>query len=169
MAKQNKRKPRPSWFQKQIERVGEEGLLRKQPIEIQREAFNIIRDITRGNITKRDFKYLFNTTVLANVKHAVYEKYIEQHVYQSTMACTMQIPNGMQILEINYKVDPMSFQKIYNTTQNLLTAYTVILQGIDAMIATMQYEYPSDEARELQYLQVYSSVQNQISRFKYII
>lgn len=165
MAKNMKRKPRPSWFQKQLDRVGEQALERKPAHEIQREAFNIVRDIARDNITPRDFKYLFNPTMLENVKQAVYEKYLEQLIYQTSMNFVLQHTNGMNI----YGMDPNNFQKVYNSTCNILTAYTSILQGLDAMISAIQLEYINSEARQNQYLQVYSSVQYQISRFRYII
>ena len=71
MAKPQKKKQRPSWFQRQIERDGEEFMLRKQPLDIQREAFNIVKDIMRGNITQKDLKYLFTLNILSNVKIAV--------------------------------------------------------------------------------------------------
>ena len=169
MAKQQKKKSRPSWFQKQIEKNGGDFLLRKQPLDIQREALNIVRDIARGNITKKDFEYLFTTKVLSNIKLAIYDKYIENHCYNSAISFSMQVPNGIQILETNYGVTGETIQKIYNSTKNLMTAYCVVLQGIDAMLAAIQYSYPDHNARDYSYMQVYSSAQYQISRFKFII
>lgn len=170
MAKpQQKRKARPSWFQKQIERDGEEFMLRKQPLDIQREAFNIVRDIMRGNITQKDLKYLFTLNILSNVKIAVYDKYIESHVYNSALTMAFQIPNGVQMLTTTYSVDDASLQKVYNNTKNQVQAYVAVLQSLDAMIAAIQATYPSDEQRQQVYLQVYSSVQYQLSRFKFII
>lgn len=170
MAKpQQKRKARPSWFQRQIERDGEEFMLRKQPLDIQREAFNIVRDIMRGNIIQKDLKYLFTLNILSNVKIAVYDKYIESHVYNSALTMAFQIPNGVQMLTTTYSVDDASLQKVYNNTKNQVQAYIAVLQSLDAMIATIQATYPSDEQRQQVYLQVYSSVQYQLSRFKFII
>lgn len=170
MAKpQQKRKARPSWFQKQIERDGEEFLLRKQPLDIQREAFNIIRDITRGNITHRDMKYLFNLNILSNVKIAVHTKYVETLVYYASMSLSLQVPNGVHLLVNNYGIDDASFQKVYNDTQNTLTAYGAVLTALDSMIMTVQGTYPNDEVKNTVYNQVYSSVQYQLSRFKFII
>ena len=170
MAKpQQKRKARPSWFQKQIERDGEQFMLRKQPLDIQREAFNIVRDIMRGNITQKDLKYLFTLNILSNVKIAVYDKYIESHVYNSAMTMAFQIPNGVQILATTYSVDETSLQKVYNNTKNQVQAYVAVLQSLDAMIAAIQASYANDEQRYQVYLQVYSSVQYQLSRFKFII
>ena len=169
MAKPQKRKARPSWFQKQIERDGEDFLLKKQPQDIQREAFNIVRDIMRGNITQKDLKYLYTLKILSNVKIAVHDKYIESHIYNSAMTLAFQMPNGVQILQNNYGVDDASFQKVYNNNKNLLTAYVLILNGVDAMIGAVQGSYMNDEQRQNYYLQVYSSVQYQLSRFKYII
>lgn len=170
MAKQNqKRKQRPSWFQKQIERGGEEFLLRKPPMDIQRETFNIVRDIARGNITQKDFKYLFTTKVLSNMRIAVFNKYIEYHTYNSTFAMCFNIPNGIQILEQNYGVTGENLQNVFNNANNLFTAYGLALQSIDSMIVAIQYNYPTDEARIYNYLQVYNSIQHQLSRFKYII
>lgn len=170
MAKpQQKRKARPSWFQKQIERDGEEFLLRKPPHEIQRDAFNIVRDIVRGNVTPRELKYLFNLTVLNNVKKAVYDKYVENHVYYSSMTLAFQIPNGIPMLINNYGVDDANLQKVYNNSKDLLTAYTMILNSLDTMIGAIQGTYANDEQRQNVYLQVYSSAQYQLSRFKFII
>lgn len=170
MAKQQqKKKQRPSWFQKQIERDGENFLIKKQPLDIQREAFNIVRDIMRGNITSKDLKYLFNNNILSNVKIAVYEKYMEIHVYNAALTMALQSPNGVQILTQSYSVDEASLQKIYNNTKNLLQAYIAVLQSLDAMIAAIQGSYQSEEQRQQVYVQVYTSVQYQISRFKYII
>lgn len=169
MAKPQKRKARPSWFQRQIERDGEEFLLRKQPHDIQKEAFNIVRDIARGNITQKDLVHLFNLKILSNVKIAVHDKYIETHVYNSSMTLALQMPNGVQILQNNFGIDDSSFQKIYNNTQNLLTAYVLTLNSIDAMIGAVQGNYANDEQRNAYYLQVYSSVQYQLSRFRYIL
>lgn len=169
MAKQQKRKARPSWFQKQIERDGQDFMLKKQPLDIQREAFNIVRDIMRGNITQKDLKYLFNLNILSNVKIAVYDKYIESHVYNSALTMAFQIPNGVQMLTTTYSVDDASLQKVYNNTKNLVQAYIAILQSLDSMIATIQASYQNDEQRHQVYLQVYSSVQYQLSRFRHII
>lgn len=169
MAKHQKRKPRPSWFQKQIERGGEEFLLRKPPLDIQREAFNIIRDIARNNITQKDFKYLFTTKILSNMRIAVFNKYIEYHAYTSAMTMCMNIPNGTQILEHNYGVANENLQGVYNTASNLCTAYGLSLQSIDSMMAAVQYNYPEDEARLYNYLQIYNSIQHHLSRFKHII
>ena len=169
MAKPQKKKVRPSWFQKQIERDGEDFLLKRQPHEIQREAFNIIRDIMRGNITQKDLKYLFSLKILSNVKIAAYDKYIETHVYNSALTLAFQIPNGIQMLTTTYSVDDASLQKVYNNTKNLVTAYIAILQSLDARIGAVQATYQNEEQRQQFYLQVYSSVQYQLSRFKYII
>lgn len=169
MAKHQKRKARPSWFQKQVDKDGEEFLLRKQPLNIQREAFNIVRDMARGNITQKDLKYLFTTKILSNIRIAVYDKYIEYHVYNSSILLSMQTPNGVQILQNNYGVAAENLQKMYNSTTNLLTAYSVVLQGIDAMIAAIQSSYHDENARNYYYMQIYSSVQYQISRFRHII
>lgn len=170
MAKpQQKRKARPSWFQKQIERDGEDFLQKKRPHDIQREAFNIIRDIMRGNITQKDLKYLYTLNILTNIKIAVFDKYVESHVYNSAMTLSLDIPNGQMMLQNNYGVDDASFQKVYNNNKNLLSAYVVVLNGIDSMIAAIQSNYANDEHRMNTYLQVYASVQYQLSRFKYII
>lgn len=166
---QQKRKARPSWFQKQIERDGEQFMLRKQPLDIQKEAFNIIRDIMRGNITQKDLKYLFNPNILSNVKIAVYDKYLEYHTYNSAITLAFQIPNGIQMLTNNYSVDETILQKVYNNTKNQVQAYVIILQSLDSMIAAVQAPYQSEDQRQQTYLQVYSSVQYQLSRFKFII
>lgn len=166
MVKQQKRKARPSWFQKQVERDGEQFLLRKTPSDIQREAFNIIRDISRGNISPRDFKYLFDTKVLSNVRFAVYNKYIESHVYDSSMAFVMQSQGGVQFLENNYGVASQNLQKIFNDNRRMLGIYCVILQNLDGAIAFVQSPY---EKSENDYMRVYSSMTSQMSGFKYNI
>lgn len=167
MAKhQQKKKSRPSWFQKQIERGGQEFLLRKQPLDIQRESMNIVRDIVRGNITRRDFDYLFDLKVLTNVRIAIYEKYVELHTYTSAMTFATQVQGSVQILEQSYGVIPENFQKVFNNTNNQLTAYGAILQAFDALIGFVQSNYAKAEE---DYLQIYSTVQYQLSRFKYII
>lgn len=169
MAKQPKKKQRPSWFQKQVERDGEDFLLRRQPLSIQKEAFNIVRDIARGNVTPRDFKYLFNLTILSNIRIEVYKKYIEYHTYNSAISLSLQMSNGVQILRTNYGVDENNLQSIYNNTTNILTAYSLVLQSIDTMLAAIQFTYNSEEDRQRNYLQVYSSIQYQLSRFKFIL
>lgn len=170
MAKQNqKKKSRPSWFQRQIERGGEEFLMRKPPLDIQKEALNIVRDIARGNITEKDFKYLFTTKILSNVRLAIFSKYIEYHTYNSAITMCLNIPNGIQILEQNYGVAGENLQKVFNNTNNLYTAYGLILQSIDSMTAAINIVYPSDDARIYNYLQIYNSIQHHLSRFKYII
>lgn len=168
MAKPQKKKQRPSWFQKQVERDGENFLLKRQPLDIQREAFNIVRDIARGNITPRDFKYLFNLTLLSNIRIAVYKKYVEYHTYNASMSLNIQNGN-INVLQNNFGIDGVNFNNIYNNNKELLTCYTLVLQGIDAMIYAIQVGYPNEEVKQQQYLSVYSSVQYQISRFKYII
>lgn len=170
MAKLQKRKQqRPSWFQRQIERDGEEFLLRKQPFEIRRDAINIIRDIVRGNIAQKELKYLFNLTILNNVKLEMYDKYIESHIYNSCMSLAFQMPNGIQLLQSNFGIDDASFQKVYNTNKDLFNAYLLTLNAIDAMISAVQGNYANDEQRQNYYLQVYGSVQYQLSRFKFIL
>ena len=169
MAKHPKKKARPSWFQKQIERGGEEFLLRKPPLDIQREAFNILRDIARGNITQRDFKYLFTPKVLSNVRIAVFNKYVEYHAYTSSMTMCMNFPNGAQILEHNYGVAGENLQGVYNNASNLCTAYGLALQSIDALAAAVQGIYTDEEDRDRNYFQVYTSIQHHLSRFKHII
>ena len=166
---QQKRKARPSWFQKQIERDGEEFLLRKPPHEIKRDALNIVRDIIRGNVTQRELKYLFNLTILNNVKLEIYDKYIESHIYNSSMTLAFQVPNGIQMLQSNFGVDDASLQKVYNNNKDLFNAYVLILNSLDVMIAAVHGTYASDEQRQNYYLQVYGSVQYQLSRLKYII
>ena len=170
MAKQQqKRKQRPSWFQKQIERDGQDFMLKKQPLDIQREAFNIVRDIMRANITQKDLKYLFNLNILSNVKIAVYDKYLESHVYNSALTMAFQTQSGVQMLTTIYSVDEASLQKVYNKTKNLVQAYIAVLQSLDSMIAAVQGSYQNDDQRNQVYLQVYSSVQYQLSRFRSII
>lgn len=166
MAKPQKRKMRPNWFQKQVEMGGQDFLLRKQPSDIQREAFNIIRDICRNNVGPKDYEYLFNMKILSNIKIAFYNKYIECHTYDSALSFVLQSPNGAQMLEQNYGVAADNLQKVFNDTRNLLTAYCVILQSIDSMIGFVQTNYTKSEE---DYEQLYSSVQYQVSRFRYII
>lgn len=168
MAKHNnqKKKARPSWFQKQIERNGQDFLLRRQPLDIQREAFNIVRDICRGNITPRDFEYLFDLKVLSNVKIAVYEKYIQYHTYDSSLAYAIQSPNGTSILEKNFGVAPENLQKIFNNTRELLAAYCTVLQNLDYLIAFVQNPFPKTEE---DYLKTYSTIQYKLYAFRYII
>lgn len=169
MAKHPKKKTRPSWFQKQIERGGEDFLLRKPPLDIQREAFNIVRDIARGNITQKDFKYLFTTKILSNIRIVVLNKYIEYHTYSSTITMCMNIQNGVQILEQTYGVAANNLQNTYNNANNLCTAYGVVLQSIDSMDAAIKWNYPDDNARYYNYIQVYNTIQGHISRFRHII
>lgn len=170
MAKPQKKKgrqQRPSWFQKQVDQSGPDFLLKKQPLDIQRDAFNIVRDIARGNITTKDFKYLFNLTVLNNVKIAIYNKYIETHMNYSSMSLVLEIPNGVEMLRVKYGVDENNFQRFYNQNKDMISAYILVLNSIDAMIAAIQTGYNSDQERDYYYMQLYSSIQYQMSRFKY--
>lgn len=166
MAKPQRRKARPSWFQKQIEKGGQDFLIRKGPLDIQKETLNIVRDIARGNITKKDFQYLFDLKILSNMRLSIYEKYIESHVIDSSISFVMQMNGGVQILETSYGVAPENLQKVFNNTRNLLTAYGAILQNLDILIAFVQNGYPKSEG---DYEAIYSSVHFQLSRFKYII
>ena len=167
MAKQPKRKARPSWFQKQVDQNGPDFLLRKQPSDIQRDALNIVRDIARGNITKRDFNYLFSLKVLSNVRIAIYNKYLESYVYNSCMTFALQVPNSAQILQTHFGIDDSSFQRFYNESKDTIAAYILVLNSIDNMTAAVQREYSSDEERDAFYMQVYSSIQYQVSRYRY--
>lgn len=166
MAKPQKRKTRPSWFQQQIERRGEDFLLRKPPLEIQREYLNIIRDITRGNVKSNELKYLFDLKVLSNVKISLFNRYTELHVYDSALSYILQEPLGVQNLESMYSVAPENMQKVANDTRAELTMYYTLLNVFDTMISFVQSPFPKTEES---YLQIYSSVQNQISRFRYNI
>lgn len=162
------RKKRPSWFQKQIERGGNDFLLRKAPHDIQKEALSIVRDITRGNITVKDFEYLFNLKILSNVRLSVYSKYIELHIYDSSMNFVLQNQFGLNMLEKAYGVNPDNFQQTMNNNKDLLFAYGAVLQCLDSMIAFVtspQY----NQATEDTYINIYYSVQAQLSRFKHII
>lgn len=166
MAKVQKKKSRPSWFQKQIEKGGENFLLKKQALDIQREYLNIIRDITRGNITSKELVYLFDMKVLSNIKISLFNKYSELHVYDSALSYILQEQNGVKMLESIYKVGPENLQKVFNDTRMQLSIYCTLLTNIDIMIAFVQSPYPKSEE---DYLQVYSTIQNQISRFRYNI
>lgn len=165
MAKRQKRKARPSWFQKQIERDGAEFLLRKTPLDIQREAFNIVRDITRGNITMKDFPYLFDLKIIGNVEIAVYDKYTESATIVALSNITTQIPNGAGLL-MAYGVSEDNFRKVCNKHNDLLTAYGAILNGLNAFKSFIQNPYTKSEE---DLLQIYDSVQYQLSRFRHII
>lgn len=167
MAKpQQKRKARPSWFQKQVDQFGQDFLDRKQPKDIQRDAMNIVRDMVRGNISNRDFPYLFDLKVLSNVRFVVYEKYIEIYTYDAALTYAMQSPQGPQILETYHNVAPDNLQKYFNKTKNDVIAYGAILTALDNMIAFVQSPYPKTLE---DYMQFYQTLLYQISRFKYII
>ena len=168
MAKQQQRKKRPTWFQKQVDKGGKDFLLRKGPMDIQRDALNIVRDIMRNNITENDFQYLFDLKVLSNVRLAIYAKFIETQVYDSSMSYALQSQYGVQTLEQSYQVTPDNFQQVMNTNKNLLFAYSAILYGLDSMIAFVSNPDESIKTREA-YFNVYSSVQAQLSRFRYNI
>lgn len=168
MAKQQQRKKRPTWFQKQIDKGGKDFLLRKGPMDIQRDALNIVRDIMRNNITENDFQYLFDLKVLSNVRLAIYSKFIETQVYDSSMAYVLQSQYGVQTLERSFQVTPDNFQQVMNANKNLLFAYSAILYGLDSMIAFVSNPDESIKTREA-YFNVYSSVQAQLSRFRYNI
>lgn len=168
MAKQQQKKKRPTWFQKQVDKGGKDFLLRKGPMDIQRDALNIVRDIMRNNITENDFQYLFDLKVLSNVRLAIYAKFIETQVYDSSMSYVLQSQYGVQTLEQSYQVTPDNFQQVMNTNKNLLFAYSAILYGLDSMIAFVSNPDESVKTREA-YFNVYSSVQAQLSRFRYII
>lgn len=168
MAKQQQRKKRPTWFQKQVDKGGKDFLLRKGPMDIQRDALNIVRDIMRNNITENDFQYLFDLKVLSNVRLAIYAKFIETQVYDSSMSYVLQSQYGVQTLEQSYQVTPDNFQQVMNANKNLLFAYSAILYGLDSMIAFVSNPDESIKTREA-YFNVYSSVQAQLSRFRYNI
>ena len=168
MAKQQQRKKRPTWFQKQVDKGGKDFLLRKGPMDIQRDALNIVRDIMRNNITENDFQYLFDLKVLSNVRLAIYAKFIETQVYDSSMSYVLQNQYGVQTLEQSYQVTPDNFQQVMNTNKNLLFAYSAILYGLDSMIAFVSNPDERIKTREA-YFNVYSSVQAQLSRFRYNI
>lgn len=168
MAKQQQRKKRPTWFQKQVDKGGKDFLLRKGPMDIQRDALNIVRDIMRNNITENDFQYLFDLKVLSNVRLAIYAKFIETQVYDSSMSYVLQSQYGVQTLEQSYQVTPDNFQQVMNANKNLLFAYSAILYGLDSMIAFVSNPDESVKTREA-YFNVYSSVQAQLSRFRYNI
>lgn len=168
MAKQQQKKKRPTWFQKQVDKGGKDFLLRKGPMDIQRDALNIVRDIMRNNITENDFQYLFDLKVLSNVRLAIYAKFIETQVYDSSMSYVLQNQYGVQTLEQSYQVTPDNFQQVMNTNKNLLFAYSAILYGLDSMIAFVSNPDERIKTREA-YFNVYSSVQAQLSRFRYNI
>lgn len=161
---QQKRKARPSWFQRQIERGGNDFLLKKSPQDIQRESLNIIRDIMRNNITYRDFPYLFDMKILSNVRISMYDKYIQTHTYDSALSFALQIPGGSESLNLTYKVDPQNLQKIFNKTRKELTVYCAILTSLDTLIAFIQS--PVSKTEE-DYNQIYSTVYYQLSKFKF--
>lgn len=161
------RKKRPTWFQKQIERGGVDFLNRKSAYDIQKEALSIIRDITRGNITEKDFEYLFDTKVLSNMKISIYAKYVELHVYDSSMNFVLQNQFGIQTLENVYGVTPENFQQTMNNNKDLMFAYGAVLNCLDSMISFVSSSQ-CNHTREM-YLNVYYSVQAQLSRFRHII
>ena len=166
MAKPNKKKTRPSWFQRQVEQGGPDFLLRKAPNEIQRDALNIMRDIARGNITKRDYEYLFNLKILSNVRIALMNKYIEFHTIDASLSFIQTTGTGFQVLENVYKVAPGNFQRLFNNTKDNLTAYMLMINGIDAFINFIQSPFPKAEE---DYEQICSSVYFQLAKFKHII
>ena len=165
MAKPQKKRGRPSWFQKQIERDGQDFLLKKQPLDIQREASNIVRDIIRGNITSRDYSYLFDLKVLSNVKIALYNKYIELHTCDSAMSFVLQTQNGIAVLENSYHVAADNLEKVFNNTRTLLTAYCAFLTEIDTMIGFVSAPYPKTQE---DFDNIYTSIQFKLSKFRYI-
>lgn len=168
MAKQQQKKKRPTWFQKQVDKGGKDFLLRKGPMDIQRDALNIVRDIMRNNITENDFQYLFDLKVLSNVRLAIYAKFIEVHVYDSSMTYVLQSQYGVQTLEQAFQVTPDNFQQVMNANKNLLIAYSATLNCLDSMIAFVSNPDERIKTREA-YFNVYSSVQSQLSRFRYNI
>lgn len=164
MARPQKRKTRPSWFQRQVERGGKDFLLRKSPQEIQRESMNIIRDIMRNNIIYNDFQYLFDLKILSNVKIAMYDKYIQVHTYDSALALSVQTPGGIETLSQVYNVDPSNFEKVFNKTRKELTIYCAVLNAIDTLIGFLQNPMPKAEE---DYAKVYETIQYQLSKFKF--
>ncbi len=168
MAVKGQRKRRPSWFQKQVEKNGSDFLMRKNPLEIQREALNIVRDIVRDNITEQDYQYLFDLKVLSNVRLSIYTKCVELHVYDSAMTYVLQSQFGVQTMETMYGVTPDNFQQVMNSNKDSFMAYSAVLNGIDALIAFTSNPNSAMKTREA-YLNVYSSVKAQLVRFRYFI
>lgn len=166
MAKMQKRKARPSWFRKQVEKGGKDFLIRKQPVDIQREALSIVRDIVRGNITNKDYIYLFDMKVLENIRLSIFEKWCETNIYYSSMTFVMNVPNGVNLMQNNFSIDMYRFQKLYNDTKNLLDAYIAIINAMDTFILFVQS--PTVKSEE-DYEQIYSTIYYQTSMFKYII
>ena len=166
MAKQHRKKTRPSWFQKQVEKNGRDFLLRKPPHEIQRESLNIVRDIIRGNITKNDFEYLFDMKILSNVKLSIYDKFSELYIYNSSMMFAIGSQYGIQPLINNFNVNPEKFEQVFNSTKDKLYAYNAVLHSLETMINFVQSPMPKAEE---DYFQIYSTIYYQLSNFKYII
>lgn len=169
MAKPNKqkRKPRPSWFKKQVDRYGTVDFLpKKSTNEIQREAMNIVRDITRDNITPNDFRYLFDNKILSNVRFTVEKEYIKLQTYYASMTFVIQSQYGVNILENSFGVAGSNLQGILNNTTNEMMAYGAALQALNNMISFNASPFPKTEEM---YLEVYKTVQFQLSKFRYIL
>lgn len=54
------RKTKPNYFKRQVQRLGQEWLAKKTPIDIERDADSILRDFVRGNIFEEDVQYFFD-------------------------------------------------------------------------------------------------------------
>lgn len=139
--------------------------MRKLPLDIQRDALNIMRDIARGNVTKRDYEYLFNLTILSNVRVTLFNKYVELHTIDNSLSYITNT-NGIQTLATTYQVDPMNFQKLYNDIKIQLSVYVQMIQAIDSFIGFVQSPYTKAEE---DFDQIYTSVQFNLSRIKHNI
>lgn len=167
MAKPQKKKvSRPSWFQKQIERGGENFLHKKPPHEIERDGLNILRDIARGNIKQNELRYLFNSNVLSNMEKAVNYKRMETQIYFSSLSIVKENPQLAMLFENSYG---MIFNKVFNDTQVLLNAYNIAIQHIVFMRSLLQTSYPNEQIRDTAYYNAYYNAQLQLSQFKHII
>lgn len=166
MAKPQKRKARPSWFQRQIERNGPDFLVRKTPLDIQREYLNIVRDIVRGNITPKDYQYLFDNKVLPNVIVAIFNRCNELRASRIIMIFTMSVPNSSEILERMYYLTPKEFQNLFNTTNDEFNAFNSLLYELNILDSFVKDPNPKTEE---DYERVYQSAQYRLSIFKNVL
>ena len=157
-----KKKNRPNYFRKQEERLGPYFLSKKTPVDIQRDAMMVFRDIARGNIDyNKDLVYFTNAQFLQNINKVAQDEYTTSYINQAATAS--YLGNFSHILDSATKTNVEAVHNQNTIKANMFSILSVGLSNI-SNLASMGLDENTPYIKE-----AVQSLVNQMYPFRYNI
>lgn len=128
---QKKRQPRPSWFKKSQDKDGVNFIYKLSSMDIKRNALNILRDFSRGNVKESEYVYFTNSNLLNGLLQYCNEEGNKNFTEMQVLLAYINSPNM-------YNLDLNIVNSLYTEKKRMCDIFVICQNNINQISFNLQ-------------------------------